>query len=269
MDAFLDRSCFAGLSAPCAAPFLSQARFSGYIVFTNWPRADVQRFLPAELRLAPNLTATPDVHPVVFIFGEVAEGATLLAGFTIPLGVRYAEFAVAIPFVTYARGRYLHTYIPRMYASHLPAVWTGNALYGFGKEVGKMTQYGAVFMLTSENDALLWHATTESPAAWSGSCGDLPNLEAARAAFALPILGRKSSGEYVHSYFGWDFSGARVRPAASCVTLEVPLVDGMGPRQCSGVPSGTFEAEGMIWRLTWPLRCPSCEALLRGISARA
>ncbi len=256
MNPFLDRSCFAGLNGSCPGSFLSQARFDGYIAFTNWPRADVERLLPAELQLAPNISATPALHPVVFIFGAVADGATLFAGFTIPLGVGYAEFAMAIPFVTSRDGRYLHTYIARMYSNHFPATWTGNTLYGFAKEMANVRWQGPVLMLTNENDALLLHAAIESRCDWSsGSHCELANFEAARAVFTLPVLGRKSAGTYVHSFFGWDFSAARVRSAESCISIDAPLLEGMTPRRCPGVRTGTFQVEAMLWRLTWPSAC--------------
>jgi hypothetical protein len=256
MKTFLGRNCFAGETAAYAGSFLSQASFTGCIVFTNWNRADVKRLLPAELELAVNLSATRDVHPVVLMFGVVAEGAATLAGFTVPLGVRYAEFALAIPFVRHNDEGRLHTYIPRMYSNHLPATWTGNTFYGFGKEVAKMWWQGPVFMLTREDDALLLHAAIESRCDWlSGPRCTLPNFEAMRAVFALPIVGRKADGVYVCSYFDWDFNGACVRAADSCVTIDAPILEGLTPRRCYGVRAGTFQVERMLWRLSWPSSC--------------
>jgi hypothetical protein len=256
MKAFLGRNCFAGATTSYTGPFLSQASFAGCVAFSNWPRVDVERLLPAELELAVNISETPDAHPVVFIFGEVAEGATILAGFAVPLGVRYAEFALAIPFVTHKDGRSLHTYIPRMYSSHFPATWTGNALYGFAKEMAKMWWQGPVFMLTREDDTLLLHAAIESQCDWSsGPRCTLPNFEAMRSAFALPIVGRKVDGAYVCSYFDWSFSEARVRAADSCVAIDAPIIDGLTPRRCYGVRAGTFQVERMLWRLSWPFPC--------------
>ena len=51
-------------------------------------------------------------------------------------GPGYLELGLAVPFVT-SRRTYLHTYVPRMYASAPPAVLAGS-YYGFGKELAKI-----------------------------------------------------------------------------------------------------------------------------------
>src|SRR5882724_1686714 len=137
MDPFLGRSAFPGpaIAADAAGNrFVGQARFSGCIAFTNWRRAEVEAFLPPELQLATNAVAA-DLHPVVFVFGDQAAGAILFAGFTVPTGAAYQELAIVVPFVRYRGGRHLHSYVPRMYSSYFPAVWHGNAHYGFSKEM--------------------------------------------------------------------------------------------------------------------------------------
>src|SRR5579862_3418974 len=102
MQPFLDELCFAEL--PDARPafngsFVGQATFNGCIAFANWPRRDVERLLPPELQLATNVSSTPQLHPLAFIFGENSDGATIFGAMTLPLGVRYFEFALTIPFV--------------------------------------------------------------------------------------------------------------------------------------------------------------------------
>ena len=76
-----------------------------------------------------------------------------------------------------------------------------------------------------------------------------------RAVFALPVIGCRQDGTYVCSYFGWDFRDATVRPSDSCVSVDAHLVAGCGPRLCHDVAAGTFEVQGMIWRLSWPADC--------------
>ena len=259
MDVFLTKAAFPG---PCvdvntsSVTFVGQARFNGCIAFCNWPRKDVEALLPKELELAANTSATDDVHPVAFIFGEQTEGATIFAGITFPMGVQYHEFAMAIPFITHRGGQNLHTYIPRMYSSYFPAIWHGNTFYGFAKEMATMWWQGPVFLITAKSDALLLHAAVEATGSWcqGGSC-ELPNFQAMQAIFALPVVGRKSDGTYACSYFGWDFAEAAVRPADACVSIDASLVDGLGPRRCHDVSSGTFEVRGMVWRLSWPSAC--------------
>jgi hypothetical protein len=262
MDALLGRSSFLGPSIDVTAftgSFLSQAHFDGCIAFTNWPRTDVEKLLPPEIELAVNTSSTPELHPVTFIFGEVSDGATTLGGFRLPLGVNYQEFATAIPFVKYRQRHCLHTYVARMYSSYSPATWIGNAYYGFSKEMAKMWWQGPIFLITTEEGVLLLHAAVETEGLWSrGHSCTLRNFAEMQGIFALPIVGRKATGEYVCSYFGWDFSDALVRPADACISIDAPLIAGLTPRRCHDVPDGTFEVRGMIWRLSWPASCPSC-----------
>ncbi len=170
MDLFLTKEAFPG---PCmdakasSATFVGQARFNGCIAFCNWPRRDVEALLPKELELAANASSSAAVHPVAFIFGEQTLGATIFAGITLPLGVHYHEFALAIPFVKHRHGRYLHTFIPRMYSSYFPAVWHGNTYYGLAKEMATMWWQGPVFLATASSDALLLHAAVEGSGSWS------------------------------------------------------------------------------------------------------
>ncbi len=256
MQPFLDEHCFTAASDAergFAGAFVGQAIFDGCIAFANWPRKDVERLLPPELRLAANVSATPALHPVVFIFGENTDGATIFAGFTLPLGVDYAEFALAIPFVQHGSRDGLHVYIPRMYSGYFPATWNGNLHYGFGKETATMYWDGPVFVVMSEAGALLLRAAVETAAEWqsANSCA-VPNFAAMQAVFSLPVLGRKANGTWVRSHFGWDFSAAQVRPAAACVSIEAPLVKGLPRRRCEAVPGGAFDVRGMVWRLSWP-----------------
>jgi hypothetical protein len=259
MDVFLTKQAFPG---PCIDPtassvtFAGQARFNGCIVFCNWPRRDVAALLPKELELAANASASAAVHPVAFIFGEQTVGTMIFAGITLPMGVHYHEFAMAIPFVKHRRGQYLHTFIPRMYSSYFPAVWHGNTYYGLAKEMAAMWWQGPVFLATASSHALLLHAAVESSGSWSQGCScELSNFQAAQAIFALPVVGRKADGTYISCYFGWDFGEAVVRPADACVSIDAALVDGLGPRRCHDVSCGTFEVRGMLWRLSWPAAC--------------
>ncbi|HUE29528.1 MAG TPA: hypothetical protein VMR79_01565, partial [Verrucomicrobiae bacterium] len=257
-DPFLGKSAFAGPVIEFGADggsFAGQARFSGCIACTNWRRSDVEAILPPYLELATNTTA-PELHPVVFIFGEQSDGAILFAGFTVRTGVTYHELGIVVPFVQHHRGRHLHSYVPRMYASYFPSVWHGNANYGFSKEMARMGWQGPVFLLTRENGSLLLHAETEPAGTWSpGSSCDAPNFGAMRAIFELPVIGRRGDGSHVCSYFGWSFEDALVRPSDACVSIHAPLVAGIRPRRHHDVPGGTFEVRGMLWRLSWPVPC--------------
>jgi hypothetical protein len=259
MTAFLDMAAFPGPAFRRNAlgnPFVSQSRFNGHITFSNWPRTDVEKLLPPDLELCANISATPDVHPVVFIFGDQKQGAMMFGGFTFSLGVNYQELGMVIPFVRHKRGPYVHTYMARMYSSYAVATWNGNFHYGFSKEMARLWWQGPLYIVTTENDSLLLHASVEAGGKWSagGSC-TLPNFAAMQTIFALPVVGRKSNGAYICSYFGWDFDEALVRPADACVSIDAPLVDGLTPRECHDIVSGTVQVRGMLWKLSWPAAC--------------
>jgi len=142
-----------------------------------------------------------------------------------------------------------------MYASYHPAVLAGT-YYGFGKEMAKMWWQGDTFVITREDDGPLLHADARPSGDWSpGSRCELTNFADMRATFALPVLGRKADGTLACSYFGWDFTDARVRPGDACLSLDAPIVAGLTPRRCSGVTLGSFEVRGMMWKLSWPSSC--------------
>lgn len=259
MDRFLGKEWFPG---PCVdvnaftGSFVGQADFNGCIAFCNWRKEDVAAVLPVELELAVNTSFAPELHPVAFIFGEQTEGATIFGGVTFPMGVNYHEFALAIPFVKHRRGRNLHTFVPRMYSSFFPATWAGNAHYGLAKEMATMRWQGPLFVIATPDGTMVLHASVEPAGDWAaGPRCELPNFAAMQAVFALPVVGRRTDGTYVASYFGWDFSAARVRPARATLSIDTALVEGLAPRWCATVASGTFEVQRMIWRLSWPISC--------------
>jgi hypothetical protein len=255
--AFPSRAAFAEptLDARAATvPFVSQARLNGCIVLSNWERGEVEKLLPCDLALGTNTSPTPDLHPVAFVFGGLSDGATIFGGVTFFTGIAYQEFAMAIPFVKHRRGAHLHTYIPRMYSSYFPPTWSGNTYYGFAKEIARLGWQGPIFVITSDGERLLLHASVESAGGWvQGDACDLEDFVEMREMFALPILGRKANGSYVGSHFGWDFADALVRPASACISIDAPLVACLTPRRWHAV--GAFEVHGMLWRLSWPFPC--------------
>ena len=259
MDTFLGTTAFRGDTGPeTSASTLSlagQARFDGVVVFTNWSRSDVQAVLPPGLELAENMVA-PDLHPVVFIVGEQVEGALIFGGFTIPTGIGYHEIGIGVPFVQHGYDPRLHTFIARMYSSYFPAVWNGNAHYGFAKQVARMWREGAAFVAVDEDRRPLLHIEAEPAGDWTpgGGC-PLANFEAMRAIFTLPVLGRRADGGYICSRFDWVFGDALVRPAVVRISIDASLGRGLTPRRCAAVPEGAFDLRGMLWRLSWPAPC--------------
>ena len=258
MEALLDRRAFPGPSIDAAAAglgFPGLARFDGCLVATAWARRDVEALLPEELELAPNVSAAPDVHPVVFVFGEHHGGTAVYGGLTVPLAVDYGEFVLAVPFARVRGGPHLHVWVPRMFSSYFPATWSGNVYYGFTKDMARMTWHGPVWVMTGETGELLVHAAVEPAADWSPARLASAHLDPLRAIFALPLVGRRADGTLVTSYFGWDFADAAVRRVGAEVSLDGTLVPGLAPRRCHAVPGGAFEVRNLVWRLSWPAAC--------------
>ena len=259
MDTFLPPSAFAGSWMNHAATrpaTLTEAEFNGHLVVSNWQREEVQRLLPPNIEPCINTSATADLHPVVFLFGDLTGGAMRFGGMTMSTPVNYRELGICVPFVKGRADSDIHTYMLRMYSSYDVATWNGNFHYGFSKQIARLWWQGPLFMVTTQDDRLLLHATVEPTGEWldAEACAP-PNFAALRAIFSAPVIGRKNTGAYVCSYFGWDFSAAQVRAADACVSIDAPFVDGLSPRQCFDVSGGTFEVRGMIWRLSWPMPC--------------
>lgn len=241
-----------GGEAFCGA-FVAQSIFNGCIILSSCPRGDARRLLPEDVDLADNRSATRDRHPLVFLFGDQTEGATKFAGLTLPTGIRYQEFALAVPFVRWAGGPNLHTYIVRMVSNHRPATLAGNLNYGLGKRMGRMGWEGPVFLMTDEVGRLLFHAQVEATDEWRACVdGAATELASLRTVFSLPILGHKGGGVFTASHFGWDFEDARARSVEAALSIDRSFADGLAPGVLHSLAPGSVEVRGMRWQLSWP-----------------
>lgn len=233
--------------------FAGVARFDGCVVVTRLPRDRVAALLPGDLELAPGDETPPAEHSVIFVLGRQRDAAFLVVGRRIPFPVAYGEFALAIPAVRHRHSRRLHTYVPRMVSSYFPATWTGNEYYGLGKQMGNVVRDGELVLLTDEAERLLLHVVVEPQGPWLATPEATdPLLAAVRAAFALPIAGRKSSGSWIGCRFEWEFDAAEVRSIDSTLVVDQPFVPGLAPGCHAGVAAESFEVRGMSWRLSWP-----------------
>jgi len=258
MELVLGRSAFPGpaIEAGAAgATFAGEATFDGCVAVTHWPRADVERLLPAELELAANVSPRPDVHPLVCAFGNQTQGSWIWGGFTLPVGLEYFELLIGLPFVKHRRGHHLHTYIPRMYAGNPASVWDGNVRYGLSKQLAEMRWWGSTFVLTTEQGTPLFHAVVETANEGAASAATAPAVRTVAEVFSLPVLGRKETGELVGSYFAWDLDAALIDTAEACLTIDAPLGAGLEPRVFHGTRAGTIVVREMNWKLSWPMRC--------------
>lgn len=221
------------------------------------PRHAVAALLPPALVLMPDACADPTQHPLLFAFGDQTDGTLIVGGRPLALGIGYGEFALLIPFVQHRLATAPHVFVARMCSAYFPATWHGNAHYGFAKSTARMRTDGPLFVMSDDDDRLLFHATTAPHGPWEpAATAPHANLDAIRCLFThLPVLGRRSDGSVLCSRFGWDFAQADVRPASGWVSVDGPLVEGFAPQLCPAVAGGAFEVRGMRWRLSWPGRC--------------
>ena len=243
-SSLLDPSAFLGEAHDGrrdANAFVGEARFDGCVTVTEWRRADAAVLLPPELRLAPGARDTGESHPVMMLFGTQWDGVMRFAGIAWPSGPPYHEVGVAIPFVTRRDGHALHLYMVRMYASYPPAVWAGNAYFGFSKELAGVRWDGASCVVTRGGDPLL-RADVEC----SGDVADPASFERVRALFTLPVFGKRADGSLACSRFNWDADGARIRQARALVSLALSG-NRRGPlRSRDAVPDATFWCRGFV-----------------------
>lgn len=253
---FLDYEHFEGRvrrADAAAASVASQASFHGFAIVTSWSRAEAAALLPDELVLAPNTSDTPELHPVVFLFGDQRGGAAVYGGFTFPTAVVYQEFTLALPFVRHRDGDRLLIHVPRMVCSFPPAMWVGNAAYGFEKRLGSMGFEGPIYAVRDAGGALLCHAHFETGVPRATAVAR--DFDAFRALFDQPVTGRRTDGRFVSSLWRFDCNDARIRPADALVTIDAPFAAGIRPGEHPDVEGGSFAVEGMVWRLSWPRAC--------------
>jgi hypothetical protein len=68
----------------------------------------------------------------------------------------------------------------------------------------------------------------------------------------LPVLGRRTRGDFVVSRFAWDLGDASARPGDAVVTLAAPIPPTVPARECADLPAGSVEVRGLVWDLSWP-----------------
>ncbi len=229
------------------ASFVGEATFSGCFALCSRPRAELEAWLPTGTRLAS------DPGLVAFAFGTHGGSATRFAGFDLRLGIVYDELGIFVPNVVRDGSTERELYVARMYSSYYPAVWNGNAHYGFAKELVEIHRLGPIYCVLGADRRTLLHARSEPRGEWRlPAPGPIPALEQVREIFALPVLGRLADGRRLRSRFRFEFGGARVRPVDVCVDVEAILAPGVRPGEYADGASGSVEVSGMIWRLTWP-----------------
>ncbi|MBK7974197.1 MAG: hypothetical protein IPK07_13270 [Deltaproteobacteria bacterium] len=235
---------------------VGQAVFHGCIVTLSWPRAWAERLLPDGLALAtPGGSDRPPNHPVVAIFGEQTQGATVFGGVPLPMNIRYPEFAIAIPFVQRPGSHRIQTFVPAMGSGYFPAIWHGNQFYGFSKARITIERRGSLVWMSGPTGGLWMHAAVAAETRWSRR-RELEGtaLDEIEAALRLPILGQRADGSLVQSWWDLAFRHSLVRVCSAWVAFEKAFVAGLPVGVHQAEPLHSVEVRGMLWQLSWPTR---------------
>jgi hypothetical protein len=233
--------------------FVGEATFNGCVAVCDRPRREIGRWLPRGMRLTEPSPSERVDHAIVFLFGEQTRGTIHFGGVPIPLGIRYHEFALLVPNVRFGASTALHTFVARMYSSYFPAVWSGNAHYGFAKELARMRWSGSEFSLTSAGGQAAMRAVIESRTEWSRAVGS-PSaaVSVMQLLNRLPVLGVRRDGRVMRSRFHFGLNVALVRDVDATITVGSPLVAGQPTGIYRAKKDGGFEVSDMSWRLSWP-----------------
>jgi hypothetical protein len=262
---FLGPPDFAGSFVPKPTPATTggDASYDGNIVFTNLDRALVEAILPPELKLASNSTA-PLLHPVVYLYGHPHNTSWIVAGTPILVGPHYQELMLLIPFVQ-SGGSLWHTYVVRMYLDDLNAIWIGNTFFAYGKEWGTSQESGTMVTEFDQGGRAKFRTDLQITGPWQTSAQaatSLPNYSAIQTILKIPVVGRRSSGELVCSYFELNDAAATVAALQSTHQFLDPFVPGMSGWVALGslgnVPNGAVAVRNMNWRIEQP-PAPACQ----------
>lgn len=233
--------------------YVGEATFNGCVAVCDRPRREIERWLPRGMRLTEAPRSDPADHPLVFLFGEQTRGTIHFGGVPFPLGIRYDEFALFVPNVELGASSRLHTFVARMYSSYFPAVWSGNAHYGFAKALARMRWRGTEFSLTPPDGRVAVRAVVERRAEWRRAA-----ISPSRARSTLELLTRLSAlgirrdGNVMRSRFHFGLDRAQVREVDAEIGVETAIVAGQPTGIYRAAERNALEVRGMSWRLGWP-----------------
>jgi hypothetical protein len=211
--------------------------------------------LPAGLHLAVQEFTPGERHPLVLIMGQQSGVRPSL----VPLGARYLEFILAVPFVEHRgygpRGPFC--YCPRLFLDRTLPTLAGRLLYGYDKRLAaiRMTEHSYRIADPRRGELLLEAEFRTAGAAVEPSRSGMMRL------FHLPVISEAARGwRYSCADFGLD--RALIQPVELRLEIHRPFV--------SGLPLGDFRLDGMDrdvgsafrirthWRLAglWARRSP-------------
>jgi hypothetical protein len=258
---FLGEADFDGQPIPPPGPVTTggQATYIGVMTFTNINRDRVVELLPSGFQLAPRKTTrTPNVHPVILLFGDQTDGASVFpVGPPQPSGVHYSEMILAVPFVQKTGGSGWHTYIIRMYLDNAGAVVAGEA-FGYQKEPAWIEwtgDYARIWKSSLLGDQDLLEGNFSWGAQWydgNDALTTIPNFQDMVNIMTTRLLGR-TGGNSICSHFEWNLDQAKVARAETSYTMKTPFRSGMsawpGLSPFENVKDGAVVVRGMRWSL--------------------
>jgi hypothetical protein len=224
-----------------------RARFSGWVILAHGERTDVARLLPSRVQLAPPDGEQRD-HPLVFVFGDVADGTVLLGGVPAPTGRRFREFGIYVPDVRNPGEITDHLYAARIWCSYQVSCWSGKFHYGFAKELGLMWWQDKVFLVTDASGALVAHAEVESSAAQATRSDAFARV---RSMFMQPVLGHRPDARPVRSRFRWRLEAPSLQRGTGAVSLA-PQAVGTGALRFASQPGCAVRIDALTWEVGWP-----------------
>ncbi len=263
-DSFLGADDFAGdyIAKSGETTMGGSAIYEGRIVVSNQLRSQVEAVLPSDLQLAANTSTTPDVHPVMLIFGhQTKTGWVLPGGFEPPVGDDYSELILMIPFVQRLGRQKLHNYMVRIYLNDHWALVVGNWWYGLQKIDAGFAETPNSFEVFDGLGAQLFGLTITSSGNWIASDDaqmNLANYQDLLTIIDMPVLGTLSwtpADQHVCTYFDWQVAAAEVRPIATRHKYAKAFAAGLDNwvgTEFSSVLDGAFEVRGLKWMLRMP-----------------
>ena len=254
---FLSENDFSGSYQACGSRTSvgGQATYEGKILFTNMPRKHVQGVLAQDLCLATNKSKTPELHPVVYLYGHQTNTQWIIRGRTLPVGKDYQELILLIPFVQRNKSDKWHNYVVIIYLNDKAAQKLGNTYYGYAKHKARFEETTTDFTVLVHGRPT-FHSTTKTLGPWQPSRAaelTLPNYKNIQTIFEMPVLGVKQGRKkltFSCSYFEWEYSSVEVAPIQS---------------QHRFLHGDTFTSEkdcaiairNLRWRITFPP--PKCQ----------
>jgi hypothetical protein len=231
------------------------------------PDSIVQRWLPADLELAPVPGFPSGSHPVLFIFEE--QHNVQLAGLQ-PLD--YLEQAILVPFVRFVGGTKTYNFMPRLFVDQLAPILIGD-LWGFAKRLAHVTHLWAYAKRLAHvtqkrsswdirdresNTPLLTAAFT--PQGDANTIDHFPNFTAALGLFGDSYVGETQLGP-ICGELDYDLTVAKVQSVQATVTVANAFLDAL--------PVTTWTTDGIsvsplgAFRLTAPYTLSAPHACAR------